>query len=200
MLRIAIESDIPQLVEIHTDVLPGDLLPRLGRRFLETCFFPAVLASPHGFIVVDDEADALAGFCIFSYDTRSLTRDATARKFRLLSALLMRAIRDPSIICEIVALFRRQVELPDGRKNILESGVPEIYLMGVRPSQQGRGLGGQLISYGLDRLTRRYGSCLVRTDKEDARRFYCRNGFVQIGLERRGRRRFLLLVREWNDS
>ena len=92
MLRIAIESDIPQLVEIHTDVLPGDLLPRLGRRFLETCFFPAVLASPHGFIVVDDEADALAGFCIFSYDTRSLTRDATARKFRLLSALLMRAI------------------------------------------------------------------------------------------------------------
>jgi len=43
MLRLALESDASQITTIHMNVLPDDLLPRLGRTFLEKSFYPALL-------------------------------------------------------------------------------------------------------------------------------------------------------------
>ena len=98
------------------------------------------------------------------------------------------------------ALVGTRIQMQDGRTSLPEPPLPEIYLMAVRKNRQGQGLGGRLIHEGVDRLRGRYRSCMVRTDKEDACRFYSRNGFVKFGLEKRGGRRFFLLVRDWSDS
>ena len=61
MLRLATESDVAGLAAIQMEALPQDLLPRLGRRFLENCFYPAVLACPDAFILVEEREDDIEG-------------------------------------------------------------------------------------------------------------------------------------------
>lgn len=45
-IRLAAAGDVPALVAIHRQGLPGDPLVRLGRRYLERHFYPASLANP----------------------------------------------------------------------------------------------------------------------------------------------------------
>ena len=200
MLRLATESDVTGLAAIQVEALPKDLLPRLGRRFLENCFYPAVLACPDAFILVEEREDDIDGFCIFVGDTGALTREILSRGLGLLSAILIRSFKDPGIMFAFAALVGTRIQMQDVRTSLPEPPLPEIYLMAVRKNRQGQGLGGRLIHEGVDRLRGRYRSCMVRTDKEDACRFYSRNGFVKFGLEKRGRRRFSLLVHDWSHS
>ena len=199
MLRLALESDASQITTIHMNVLPDDLLPRLGRTFLEKSFYPALLGSSHGFVVADVEEDRLNGFCVFSYDTDALSRDAMVRGGAVFRTLLGRIVQQPSIFFELMSVWRTKFSFPAGRE-LAVGKLPEIYLLGVRDGHQGRGSGSKMIGYGIKRLKPRFDLCLARTSKEDARSFYMKNGFTEVGLETRGKKSLFVLVREWDKS
>jgi ribosomal protein S18 acetylase RimI-like enzyme len=189
-------ADVPGLAAIHVAALPGDLLPRLGRRYLERGFFPAVLSSPDAFVLKAELDGRLQGFVVFAWRSGRLTTAIGQRRRALLRAVAGRALKDPKLVLDLVRVLGRP------RLTLVEplpepvAEMPELYLIATAPPERGRGLGARLLEVGVERILSARPRCLVRTSSPDAKRFYLRHGFRLIGREERGSRGLDLLLRE----
>ncbi|MCI0625353.1 MAG: GNAT family N-acetyltransferase [Acidobacteria bacterium] len=192
-IREAKIEDVNRLAEIHSLALPGDLLPRMGRRFLTGTFYPIVLNSQHAFTLVCTENGSIESFVIFAYHSGELASELKAPKFRILSCLARSFWRYPGVALQVLTFLGGRVSL-DEQIGPLEE-MAELYSIATHPSAQSRGVGSLLVREGLNRLraaTR--GTCLVKTSSDRARQFYLRLGFRDIGKEIRGRRKLFILI------
>lgn len=196
MIRQATTADIPFLAAIHCRALPEDLLPRLGAVFLEREFYPRVLEADDSLtLVAEEEGNSHpCAFAVFAYCSESLTRRVLRRKMAIARYLAPAALKHFSLIREILAHLKGfRVEMAPGQSIDIRS-FPEVYLIAVHPSCQGRGLGAAVLRDGLSRVFREHCFCLAKTSSPRARRFYISNGFSDVGAEYRGKRRLSLLL------
>ncbi|MBI4576420.1 MAG: GNAT family N-acetyltransferase [Planctomycetes bacterium] len=193
MIRLAEVSDIDAMVEIHMRALPGDLLPRLGRAFLGRTFYPTVLGSGHGFILVCEEEGRVRAYVIFARESAGLARDLSSRRVAIGWSILRRLWLDPRIPLDVLAFLRGRVELTEPIED--RERWPELYSIATLPGDQGKGFGAALVQEGLRRLwSAGAPGCTVKTSSDRARAFYVKNGFRDIGVETRGARRFYILL------
>lgn len=187
-------QDVRALAKIHVLTLPDDLLPSLGRSYLERCFFPHTLNS---FSTVAlgayTETHELCAFAIFVKSapqfTSTLLKSST---FYLIGLCIKKLITTRRFINKIIG-FMQPV------KRIIDSGYtldncPEIYVIATALEHQKKGYGSALIKEGLTQLQQlNYQACIVKTSSENAKQFYMNFGFIPIGKEYRGKRVFDIL-------
>jgi ribosomal protein S18 acetylase RimI-like enzyme len=195
VIREARADDIQDIVRIHLTTLPGDFLPRLGNRFLRKVFYPGVMDSKHGLVVVQEEGGSICSFIVFAFNAEKLTREATGQKIMLAAYILAALIRDFSLFRELSAhLSGFKTEIYTDIKTPLEK-IPELFVMATAPHYQSQGMGGDLLERGIEIVSRAHAECLVKTSSRHAKKFYAKHGFKEIGMEYRGARRVHLLLR-----
>lgn len=195
MIREAVSADISSLVDIHMRALPDDLLPRLGHNYLRYEFYPRVLKSSYATTWVVDEDDKLKAIMIVSSSPAQLTAELSRNKFILGVHLLLGALYNLKTLKTILAHLKGfRSEMGEGFECLDLSLACEIYLIATDPVLQSQGLGSQLVVHGLGNLSGKCNQCLVKTSSDDARRFYLRHGFVDVGLEYRGNKPYHILL------
>jgi ribosomal protein S18 acetylase RimI-like enzyme len=200
MIRNAGQDDIPALVQIHREALPNDLLPRLGAAYLRKEFYPRVLERDRALTLVSEEDNRLNGFCVFAYDGDSLTREIMRKRITIARYLVLACLKDRSLVAEAVACLRGfRTSLLPGCEVDLRS-LPEIYLIATSPSCQSRGIGARIVEQGIEILFREHSVCLTKTSSDRSKQFYLRNGFVEVGVEHRGRRSLSVLLRRREED
>lgn len=188
-MRTARPEDAGALARIYGLALPGDVAARFGNRYLTTHFFPELIASPHGRIVVAEGPKGIEGFCILATDPAAMNSAVKSRPVAAALAIAMASLRDPLIVRDIwSSLFRVRTEFD----RLPGRNYAEIYLMAIDPQAQGKGLGRVLIETVLRNLPH---GCIAKTSSEAAAAFYSRAGFATIGREWRGKRTFQILFR-----
>ena len=194
MIRTADSSDIPYMVKIHTTSLPDDLMPRIGLSYLNNQFYPIVLSSENAYTLVYENQEVQA-FVIFTYNSKTFSKELTKNKFALGCAILNQLPRDPLLIRDILfasigkrTIFRQSIKrYPDS--------FAELFLIATHPSQQSKGIGRLIVREGLKHLKAKgIPICLVKTSSEKARSFYDHLGFFEIGIEYRGPRQLSILI------
>jgi ribosomal protein S18 acetylase RimI-like enzyme len=195
MIRQAEKKDIPQIVDVHLRALPDDLLPRLGRNYLLNELYPMIFDSNRTFNLVNDDNGLVNAFCIYAYDSKELTKLVTKNKLILAKYLSLCLLKDIRVLKEVIALIKGpNIDLISKDENFLDKGLPEIYIIATDPQYQKKGIGKDILATGFLSLIKEYPGCLVRTSAEIARDFYLRYGFSLFGFEYRGRRKFYLLI------
>ena len=194
MIRKAVEQDLSSIVDIHMSALSNDFLPRLGREFLKKVFFPTVLTSKHSLTLVNVEDLIVNAFIIFSYDSDALTTQIMRNKVVLVKYVFLGLIKDITLIGEIISHMKGFKTEIHSRVDIDLKKIPELYLMATTPEQKAKGIGGQLITKGLEVLSQVNQSCLVKTSSYRAKEFYLKHHFEEIGYEYRGKRKLHILL------
>ena len=170
-------KDIPYLGAIHREVLPDDYLPRLGRRFLESYFFPFLLQAKSARTFVYLENEKPVGFLVACVDRRRFMRDLKGyRPAHLAFYLLSTSLRNWRIF---LSTLETLVRGPGGIREI----PGELYLIAVGRTAQRRGVGSVLVRYLASYLSEaRLQRCQVKVAANDipANSFYERNGFQVV--------------------
>lgn len=198
MIRFATQEDIKQISQIHQSSLPDDLLPSLGSRFLESFFYPRLFKIHSVLIIVAEDERSLLGFVIFESSagevSAELRREIRRRPWPLMRAL---STRWAALLKILRTLNSKQVLDSD----ISLENVAELFVIGVSPEAQGRGIGKKLVWFGINHLKSRGNvrGCIVRTSLDPARKFYKSLGCVKVGEEFRGPTKFDILAFPWNQ-
>lgn len=188
MIREAREQDLSVIFDIHKTALPEDLLSNLSKEYLIKHFYQSFFDEDAIFLVYCEDNTVL-GFLIIALHPAQVVRKLRY-SFSLLGEIIKKIfIKSSFILVNILGILFVQTKMD---KSYLNS--PEIYLIAVRDSFQGKSIGSQLIEEGFSRLRKLgYASCLVKTSYENAKQFYEKNGFVVIGDEIRFKRYMYVL-------
>lgn len=201
-VRLAGPGEAARLAAVHLAALPGDVLPRLGRAFLERTFYPLILAHAGVDCLVAEAEGRVAGLLVLAWNSGQLTAAVGARRTAVALALARRVLRDPLLAVDVAfTALGTRAGLSAPAAGL--AAAPEIYVLAVAPGAQGQGLGAALVKAALARLGRRDPAprlVAVKTGTEAARRFYEKHGFRLVGREGRGRVRPFVLVRDLDVS
>lgn len=149
-LHTATSNHIDRLAEIHSDSLPNDFLPSLGRDFLVNQYYPAALASPHGLTLVACKENHILGFATVAYDSHSFTLDVLQGRMSAIALhALHSAIRRPSQLLRSAEVFAAALW---PRSNLWPG---EIVFISVDQAWRGKGIGHLLIRAALEMLSAR---------------------------------------------
>lgn len=185
--------DLDAVVEVHRRAFPGFFLTRMGRPFLRAYYQAALDYAPGIALVSEDGSDrTLRGFVVGFREPQGFYALFSARRRRLLPAILVAVLRDPGLAGGILRNMRR---VSDQAAHPVDAA--ELASIGV--DGQGRGVGGELLE-GFCRRAADAGlrQVVLTTDAEGndgVRAFYERRGFVLDGVEVRGERRLCRYVR-----
>ena len=194
MIRKAAERDLPAIVDIHMSALSNDLLPNLGRDFLKKEFYPTVLTSKHALTLVNVEDVIVNAFVTFADDSDALTTQIMRNKVMLAKYVFLGLIKNITLIGEIISHIKGCKTEIRSRVDIDLKKIPELYLMATAREHQAKGIGGQLISKGLEVLSQESQACLAKTSSNRAKGFYLEHHFEEIGYEYRGKRKLYILL------
>lgn len=201
-IRPASPGDAAALARLYAEALADDVAARLGHDYLARIFFPALLGSDDARIVLAENAGDMLGFCAIATDSAAVNAALKARPLAAARAAAASALRDPRLPYDLYgALFRIKRALAPG---MTLTGMPEVYLIGVRPTAQRRGIGRLLLAEGLAGLPGAATgdlACVAKTSSPRAAEFYRRQGFAEVGTEWRGARAFhVMLYRDASAS
>jgi len=187
MMRSATLRDIPELSQIHRQVLKGEFLVRLGDEFLQTLYRDFLLQKQT--IVHLKEENEIEGFILGSVDFPTLFRTVlSSRFFRYALLVAKQSLRSPRLIVEGASTlrypFHSQVQSPKA----------ELAVIAVRQEYQRRNIGSQLLN-AFEASLKKQGivsyqvSCTQANRK--ANHFYRKHSFVKRG-------EFRLYFKRWN--
>lgn len=185
------EKDFCQIYKIHKGSLPEDFLPTLSKKYLVKTFYPSMLNSNSLFLKYEKNK-TIYGFLILIIDI------SKNNKFflnpRTFFELLFQAFKLPKKIFPnaLGILFSKTDFWLD-----IDKSQPEIFLIAVDIKYQKMGIGKELIDFGLAELKKQgYSKCIVKTDSDQAISFYRKNGFEEVGREKRYKRTLKILGRK----
>lgn len=133
------ENQVRQVAHIHAEALPEDLLPQLGKWFLEKGYYRSLVDSPYSLVIVAKKHSQILGFVNLSFDPgKHIARMIKTKMLRLLVAMVRVSCVSPLRIVEIFsAVARANAEVPENSA--------EIAFIAVKPDFQGQGIGKQLV-------------------------------------------------------
>jgi len=175
-VRLARNSDVPEIVRVHQAGFPGFFLTFLGPRFLEE-FYSAVLDDPDGMGFVACDMTGICGFVVGTAQPAGFYRRLLQQRWwRFALASATSALKRPSIMPRLLRAF----SLPE--RTTQTAGRGSLLSVAVRPQFQGQGIGQALAQAFLQEAARRdLGQVDLTTDRDgnDAtNRFYQHIGFV----------------------
>jgi ribosomal protein S18 acetylase RimI-like enzyme len=182
-VRNAAEQDIPQIIAIHRQALPGDLLAQLGEWYLDKVYHIALTLCACRFLVAA-ENNVVAGVIIV--DKGGLLASSLVRGGAMVALAKSALMRPHSWLALLGALFvrKRYAECKD---------YPEIFLLAVSPAYQNLKLGVKLVDAGHSAFAAE--PMRTKTSSQAAKAFYERIGFQLVGDEYRLARHFWVLQR-----
>lgn len=175
-IRIALESDVPFIVNIHKASFLGFFLTFLGTVFLQE-FYVATLTNPDGIGFVYVSGAIIRGFIIGSSHPSGLYRRLLRERWwRFALASVAPVIKRPSIIPRLLRAFSMpgQATHQHGRGTLMS--------IAVLPQAQGQGIGKALLNTFLkEAALRNLSQVDLTTDSDNneaTNRFYQNLGFV----------------------
>lgn len=190
MICNVVGSDFESIWKVHGSALPDDLLTSLSKHFLIHTFYPLCLESSIFLCYKDNQK--LLGFIIIALNTDHLNKKLFYN-LGTLREIFIQFTKKPRLIFKNVSgiLFAKS----NVHKNVLRN--PEIYLIAVSNETQGQGIGSKLIkAVEKELLENGYSGIIVKTLLAEAKRFYQKNKFVEIGEEIRLDKRLVILYRK----
>lgn len=178
---IEMEQDhIPGVVEVHLASFQGFFLSFLGSAFLRQ-FYVSLLEDEYGICLVALYENEVVGFVAGTNRSNGVySRVLRRRFFRFSLAVVPAMIKNPSITPR---LFRGFINPSGGRLIDHDRGM--LMSIAVLPDNQGQGIGRQLVSAFLDRVSKTGVSQVdLTTDKfcnEEVNLFYQEFGFKYEG-------------------
>lgn len=173
--REALAADAVALANLHSDLITGGFLPRLGRRFMKTLYRGLLEWEGTRAYVVDD-AGGVAGFVVGVTDTGAFYRWFVRRRWWRAGLAALPALVDPR------NLRRAWESLRYGEEGDGSSILAEVLSLGVAVRARGQGLSGLLLSTVLERLGDDGCSAVrvvVGSDNDAAIAAYRKAGFEQ---------------------
>jgi len=174
MTRAVSTQDVAEIVTVHLQGFEGFFLSYLGRDFL-ALLYRSLLEDRDGILIVYEENQRIAGFvagvsCQAGFYERILRRRALGFGWAAMGALLRR----PAIAPRLLRALRRPAE---ARRDSAEASLMSI---AVRPENQGKGIGRELMRAFQEALVaRRIRAFCLTTDRDNnerAHRFYRKLG------------------------
>lgn len=196
MCRLACDSDVVKVTDVHIAAFPGFFLTKLGPKFLRT-MYQAFLLNSGGVFVVNEMNGTVQGFAVGIMKSAGNDRLLAMRflpKF-LLSLLPAMACNPIMVSKRVITHFfsvRDEPDIPDDAA-VLRS-------IGVRPAMQGNGIANRLLEE-FEQLAQNKGatSVALTTDAVDNARaigFYRKHGYnIAYEFKQDKKRTMLLMVK-----
>lgn len=184
-IRKMVAADLPSVVNVHQKAFKGFFLEKMGPRFL-LCYYQAVLNYNNSFaFVAVDEKDGLLGFTTGFRNPDQFYVYFRKVRHRLLPAIALAVVRNPSLIRDIIRNSRRV-------SNTINSDAMNVELSSIASSASGKGIGKALLNKFCSEAFGGGARMIeLKTDEMEnnkVRRFYEMAGFKIMGTEqRRGR-------------
>lgn len=139
---------IEDIAKIHFNSLPNDFLPNLGLDFLIHTFYPSVFSSSFGKVFIAlNEVDEPVGFVLVTVDSSEFFKEIIKSRFLefikigVISSL--KSLTNLKNNCQIILSSIFSNHMPN-------SG--EIYVIAVKKSFRGKGIGKQLVERSIGSL------------------------------------------------
>jgi ribosomal protein S18 acetylase RimI-like enzyme len=184
MIRLATPSDIAKVVNIHSQSLPEDYLPKLGKKVMHGYYKTFMKKNP---IILFEEKECIVGFVALSIYPINL-KSIFIRYYKI---IMMKLFLQPDLWHQALWLT-----LNSKRHN---DGYPEISFVAVKKEYRGVGIGSQLITWICNFVSKK-GIEYLRVKTEAAsintNCFYKKNMFRFVSTEKRFNRIFNVYLRE----
>jgi ribosomal protein S18 acetylase RimI-like enzyme len=135
--KAVLSRDLHEMVGVHMKAFPGFFLPLMGPLFVKE-YYRAVLEYPHNICFVASENGRVIGLVAGFGKPREFYAFYRSRKLRLLPAIIVALLKNPSLLPRIFQNMKRvsHVENPDSEI--------EYASLCVLPEQAGKGIGRML--------------------------------------------------------
>ena len=184
MIRLATPGDIAKVVNIHSQSLSEDYLPKLGKKVMHGYYKTFIKKNP---IILFEKKEDTVGFValtIYPIGLESIF-------LRYCKIIMMKLFFQPG-------LWRQALWLALNSKKH-KNDYPEISFVAVKKEYRGAGIGSQLITWVCNFISKKgIGYLRVKTEAANinTNRFYKKNMFRFVSTERRFSRNFNVYLRE----
>lgn len=185
--REAVDSDIPDIVQIHQVAFPGFFMTMLGPGFLEG-YYRLVFTYPGKVFWVKEDEGRLEGFVAGFLNPGEFYTNLRARRWRFIGPILLRICTHPWLLPRLFASYAQAQRSSQEE----EVGVCELSSIAVPPDLGGRGIGKGLVRAFLGATRGKANLVELTTDAEgnDAvNAFYQNLGFTCVGSYERSKGR-----------
>jgi ribosomal protein S18 acetylase RimI-like enzyme len=180
---------IEESYRIMRQRFPATLFTRLGGFFFRTLIQRAVEHGKADLVVATNvAADSVVGFAVLVH-TKSWIKETVRRYPAAFAMAAGAALVKPSVWLRLFSRLqsrfsKRGAEEPEPHPDLAELPETELYLIAVRPENEGQGCGRALMS-GVEQSVRRAGSArysvFTPVTNHRANRFYVEYGLSRIG-------------------
>ena len=180
-LRFGILNDAQDLAKIHKRAISVDILSVINNDNILYMFYREILSSDDiSVIVKETDMGNLISFSVFLKKPKQLNNIIKKVFSRKLLSILLSCIKSKNALKMVIGRFKKPIILT----TFNVSDYPELIISATDPQYQSLGFGSQVVQYGLETLSLK--KCIVKTHSPDAKRFYHRLGFNDIGYEKTG--------------
>ncbi len=186
MIRLATPDDIPMVVDIHTQSLSEDYLPRLGKKAVYGYYNTLMKKNP---VILVEEKKCIIGFLAIAIYPISY-RNVFIKYYK---TIIIKLLLQPNLWCQTLwlALFSK-------RHN---DSYPEISFIAIKKEYRRAGIGSHLITWVCNFLSKKgieYLQVKTEVNNRLANNFYKKNVFNVVLVEKRFGRNFNVYLREIN--
>ena len=174
--RVAGKKDVDSIVQIHQDAFQDFFLTSLGHRFLRT-YYRCFISSDESVCIVAEERDAVVGFAVSACKSNGFNKRLVLKNlFPFIAESIKLLFTHPKSLLQLLGNFSKKSD------TIKDDGTyAELFSIGVKKMEQGRGIGGRLLEEIECLLSKRGIEQLSLTtdyfNNDLVRRFYQSKGF-----------------------
>ncbi len=184
---------VKQVATLHCRALPEDLLPSLGRGFLERVLYKGSLDNEFGKTFVFLEGETIGGFITIASDNRRFLRRVMRANIHWIAWYgLTKAVLNPTRLKESWEALMNSLLHQE------YADLPEIVVIAVGEELRQRGVAGELIEAAMGYLMAKgLSRCRTKTLRQNlaALIMYEKAGFSASHSERRGEKEYVVLER-----
>jgi len=179
--RIGVIHDAKYLAQIHKRAISVDILSVIDNDNVLYQFYRKILTSDDIVVVVKEtDLGNVISFAVFLKKPAKFKIILKKFYFRQFLPILLSCIKSKKALKMALGRFKKPIILT----TFNVSDYPEIIISATEPQNQSMGFGSEVVKYGLEVLSLK--NCIVKTHSPDAKRFYHRLGFIDIGYEKTG--------------
>jgi ribosomal protein S18 acetylase RimI-like enzyme len=180
-IRVGGLNDAKCLAKIHKRAISVDILSIINNDDVLYRFYLNLLSSEDILVAVKEiNQENIISFAVFIKS--SARYDSILKKFFFgeILQIFLSCIKSTKALKMIIGRLKKPIICTT--LNI--SDYPELIICATDPHYQSKGFGSEVVQFGLETMSLK--NCIVKTHSPDAKIFYSRLGFIEIGYEKTG--------------